>query len=362
MSTLTNPQKQIEIFAFVPETLWLNEIAAYAKRAEELGFDGILIPDAVHDGLLCACMALAATTRLKVSISVLVAFPRSPMNVAMACWDLQEMSGGRLELGLGTQIRQNIQGRYSARWLPPAAGMREYVGSLRAIFRAFQTGEKLDFQGEHYQFTRLQKFFNPGPIAAGPPAITLGAVGPLMLELVGESAEGMHTHGTNTIPRYIRDVAIPNISKGFAKRDPALGAPRICGITSVATGHDEATVKSERRRLLEVLAFVFSTPAYWVSLDLLGYKALGEELLQMTRDGRWSEMADAVPDEVIDHFIVTGRYEEVPSMLADRFAGLVNRVTMPMPANPEYDAQAAASVSKTREIWPSRFPFISDAG
>ena len=104
-----------EVFATTPETLGLGEIAAHAQRVEALGFDGLLVPDAVHDGLLLACQALGATRRIRVATSVLVAFPRSPMNVALAAWDLQRLSGGRFELGLGTQIRQNIEERYSAR-------------------------------------------------------------------------------------------------------------------------------------------------------------------------------------------------------------------------------------------------------
>ena len=51
---------------------------------------------------------------------------------ALAAWDLQKLSRGRFELGLGTQVRQNIEERYSARWLPPAAGMKEYVDALSA--------------------------------------------------------------------------------------------------------------------------------------------------------------------------------------------------------------------------------------
>ena len=89
-------------------------------------------------------------------------FPRSPMLVAIAAWDLQAVSGGRFELGLGTQVRGNIVGRYSTPWTPPVPRMREYVLALRAIFAAFQQGGALDFRGDHYRFTRLQPFFNPG--------------------------------------------------------------------------------------------------------------------------------------------------------------------------------------------------------
>jgi alkanesulfonate monooxygenase SsuD/methylene tetrahydromethanopterin reductase-like flavin-dependent oxidoreductase (luciferase family) len=69
--------------------------------------------------------------------------------------------GRRFELGLGTQVRGNIERRYSTPWTAPVARMREYVRSLREIFRSFQTGAELSFEGEHYRFTRLQPFFNP---------------------------------------------------------------------------------------------------------------------------------------------------------------------------------------------------------
>src|SRR5690606_8765171 len=149
---------------------------------EALGFDGMNVPDGVHNGLLIAALALNATAHLKVASSVLVAFPRSPMVVAQSCWDLQQLSAGRFELGLGTQIKQNIEERYSAVWKKPLSQMREYVLSLRAIFDSFQSGRPLHFEGEFYRFKRLQPFFNPGPFVSshegsGAPPIYLGAVG-----------------------------------------------------------------------------------------------------------------------------------------------------------------------------------------
>lgn len=94
-----------EIFASTPENLNLADMGAFARRVEAMGYDGLFVSDAIHDGLLLACQALSATSRLKVGTSVLIVFPRSPMNVALAAWDLQKMSGGRFELGMGTQIR-----------------------------------------------------------------------------------------------------------------------------------------------------------------------------------------------------------------------------------------------------------------
>ena len=338
----------LEVFANTPENMGLEAIGAFAKRVEALGYQGLNVPDAVHDGLLLACQALASTSRLKVATSVLVAFPRSPMNVALAAWDLQRMSGGRFELGLGTQVRQNIEDRYSARWLPPAAGMREYLGSLRAIFHTFRTAAPLDYVGEHYRFTRMQPFFNPGPIDAPDVPLALGAVGPKMLALVGECADGMHTHPSNTSPRYLREAIVPAVTAGAERRVPGLAEPFIAANVLVAMGADEAAVARERERFRGMLAFLFSTPAYWPSLQLFGWESLGETLQQMTREKRWKEMPALFEDHVLDEFLVSGRFDTVASTLRRRFAGLVDRIAIPVPDSNAHDPLVAAMLAELR--------------
>lgn len=338
----------LQVFANSPEHLSLEDAGAFARRVESLGYDGLNVPDAVHDGLLLACQALAATTRLKVATSVLVAFPRSPMNVALAAWDLQRMSGGRFELGLGTQVKQNIEDRYSARWLPPAAGMREYLGALRAIFRTFRTGAPLDFVGEHYRFTRMQPFFNPGPIEAPDVPLALGAVGPKMLALVGECADGMHTHPSNTSPRYLREAIIPVVAEGAQRRLAGLARPFIAANVLVAMGADDASVAQERERFRSMLAFLFSTPAYWPSLKLFGWESRGETLLAMTREKRWREMAGVLDDRVLDEFLVTGRFDSVATQLLQRFDGLVDRIAIPVPEGASHDGEVAAMLDRLR--------------
>lgn len=339
----------LEIFASTPENMQLGDIGAFARRVEAMGYDGLFVSDAVHDGLLLAGQALASTTRLKVGTSVLIAFPRSPMNVALACWDLQGMSGGRFELGLGTQIKQNIEERYSSRWLPPAAGMREYLGALRAIFHSFRTGEPLNYVGEHYQFTRLQPFFNPGPIEAPDVPLMLGAVGPMMLKLVGSTADGIHTHPTNTSVRYLKEVIHPQIEKGIAERDPGLGKPLISASQFVATGPDASSVGDERERFRDMLAFLFSTPAYRPSLELFGWGDVGDALQQLTREKRWKEMPSIFTDEILDTFLVSADYAELPSAMVSRFNGLVDRVTLTVPTDSANDSDCARAIEKIRQ-------------
>ncbi len=334
-----------QVFAATPENMSPGEIGTHARRAEAMGFDGLQVPDAIHDGLLLAALALDATDQLLVGTGVLVAFPRSPMTVAVASWDLQRMSAGRFELGLGTQIKQNIEQRYSARWEKPVSQLREYVQSLKAIYHSFQTGEKLCFEGEHYQFTRLQPFFNPGPIEHPDIPILCGAVGPDMTRMVGRVADGMITHPTNTPPEYIREVCLTRLQEGFARAQRSSDKFRLLLGPLTATGPDEHTVAREWEKQRQLLGFLYSTPAYWPSLELFGWQEKGQQLLDMTRRGAWEEMSNIVTDAMLEKFVPRATYEEIADIYKARYAGLSTRVTFPMPADPAHDAAAAKAIA-----------------
>ena len=338
----------MRIWATTDQRLPLSAVAAHARRVEALGYDGLLVPEAVHDGLLVAGQALAATERLHVGTGVLVAFPRSPMAVAVAAWDLKEMSGGRFELGLGSQVRGNIEGRYSVPWSAPVPRMREYVGALRAIFARWQDGTALEFQGEQYRFTRMQPFFDPGPLPEGAPPVWLGGVGPAMTALAGEAADGLITHPTNSSPRFLREVVGPCVAKGAARssRDPA--EMRCLASPLVATAPDAATLAERREKSRELLGFLYSTPSYWPSLELFGWKERGEALREHSRAGRWDAMKAVVDDEMLDAFLPSGTHDEIVERLQESYAGLCSDLAVPLPDDPGEDAAMARVLSRLR--------------
>jgi probable F420-dependent oxidoreductase len=325
----------------------LRDVEAHARRVEALGYDGLCVPDAVHDGLLLCQAALRATTRLRAATSVLVCFPRSPMMVAIAAWDLQAASGGRFELGLGSQVRGNIEKRYATPWTPPVPRMREYVQSLHAIWDAFQHGAPLRYEGEHYRFTRLQPFFDPGPIEHPDVPVFLGAVGPKMTALAGEVGDGLLTHPTNTAPRFLREVTVPALRAG-AGRAGRDGAPEILAGGFVATGRSDSDVAARREDVRELLSFLYSTPAYARSLELFGRGEVGERLHRLSREGKWSEMKDAVDDALLDAVVPAGRYDEIAAVLRDWYGDVATRVTFPVPDDPADDAAAAAAIAALR--------------
>jgi probable F420-dependent oxidoreductase len=337
------------VYATMDQRLPLSRVAAHARRAEALGYDGLAIPEAVHDGLLAAATALQATTRLKVATSVLIAFPRSPMVVAHAAWDLQEVSGGRFELGLGSQVRGNIVGRYSTSWSSPVPRMREYVHSLRAIFTCWQNGTPLRFEGEHYRFTRLQPFFSPGPLEHAAIPIFLGGVGRAMTALAGEVSDGLMTHPTNTCSRYLREVLWPQIEKGAARVARDATAVKVLVSPLIATGRSAAEVRQERERIRQLLAWLYSTPNYWPSLELFGWRDRGEHLHQLSREGRWDEMTAVVSDELLDAFVPSAPFSEITDVLGEWYGCLTDWITFPLSADATHDHEVAKVVARLRK-------------
>src|ERR671927_325222 len=114
-----------------------------ARAEESLGFAGLWGSETKHDAFLPLAIAADATRRIELGTSVAIAFSRSPMEVAQSAWDLQDLSGGRFILGLGTQVKAHVRRRFSMPWDRPVARLREYIGAVRAIWHSFQAEEPL---------------------------------------------------------------------------------------------------------------------------------------------------------------------------------------------------------------------------
>lgn len=340
----------MKVYAGIDLRLPPSQVATAAQRIERLGYDGMNVPDGVHNGLLTAQAALIATNKIRVATSVLVAFPRSPMTVAQACWDLQQISGGRFELGLGTQIKQNIEERYSAVWGKPLSHMREYVLSLREIFRCFQTGDQLNFDGEYYQFKRLQPFFNNGPFENGQPPIYLGAVGEKMIALAAEVGDGLMAHPTNTSPEYVKRKLLPCLQVGLDKAGKKPEQINLMLASQIAVGLDDEAVEKAREKQRELMAFLYSTPAYWPSLELFGLhqgeEGLGKQLQLLTRENKWDDMVKLITDDLLDKVVVSGRYDQIAQLIMDYYQDQSDWITFPVPEKSD-EEEASAAVIKS---------------
>jgi hypothetical protein len=113
----------------------------------------------------------------------------------------------------------------------------------------------------------------------------------------------------------------------------------------IATGKDDAAVSAEREKQRQLLGFLYSTPAYWPSLELFGWQDKGQQLLDMTRNGSWHDMPAIINDDMLAEFVPSGRYDEIVALLRERYEGLAGRISFPMPGNPADDEFAAKAIA-----------------
>lgn len=320
----------MEVVASWPASSPLSDVAEWAQRAEALGFDVMHVPETIHDPFTVAALALGATHRIVVRTSMVVAFARSPMVTAYTAWDLARFSGGRFELGVASQVRGNVVGRFSAEWSEPVARLREYVQAVRAIFDSFQHGSELRFEGEHYHFDRLQPYFNPGPLDVDPPPVWTGGVNQRMCELAGEVSDGFVCHPTNSHPDVLRASILPAIETGRA-RVGREEAPRIVAGPQPITAPTDSELASARDARRSELAFLYSTPAYRQQLELFGLGDLGDTLSDMAHRSDWDGLEQHLTDDVVDRLVPQATHDDLPDLLAEWFSGLCDGIVLAMP-------------------------------
>jgi probable F420-dependent oxidoreductase len=307
----------------------LDAVADQARELHEMGVDGVYTQEANSDVTFPLLLAAQAAP-LDIYTNVAIAFPRSPMHLAYAAFDLQRAAEGRFALGIGSQIRPHVEKRFSARFGKPVAHLAELVAALHAIFRCFHEGERLDFRGDYYTHTLMTPTFIPAKLPCDPPPIWVGALGPRMTQMAAEVADGVLIHPFNT-ETFLRSVTVPRVEAGLAAqgRDRA-GFTLGVDVIACVYGSDEERFVAENA-CRSNLAFYASTPSYRVTLDAHGWGELQPELNQMTKAGRWSEMASRIDDALLDELCVRGTPAEAGRELRRRYAGIADRVSLSVP-------------------------------
>ncbi len=274
-----------------------------------------------------------------------MAFARNPMTLAVLANDLQLLTEGRFMLGMGSQIKPHITKRFSMPWSHPAPRMRELILAIRAIWKTWETGDKLDFRGEFYTHTLMTPFFNPGPNPHGNPKILLAGVGEHMTEVAGEVADGFLVHGFTT-ERYLREKSLPALERGAAKAGKTRQRPD--HLVPGLRGHgDERPGDGGRRptRCASRSRSTASTPAYRPVLELYGWGDLQPELNTLSKRGEWVKMGEMIDDDVLNAFAVVAPLDQVAAEVKRRFGDIVDRFSFysPYKMDPDVFAEMLAS-------------------
>jgi len=329
MALLLGKERKVKVETMA--SLDLSRTAEDAKRAEALGYDGLLTPETGHDPFLPLLIAGEHTSRVTLGTAVAICFPRSPMVTAQLAWDIQKFTNGRFLLGLGTQVKGHNVRRYGAAWPgPPGPRLREYIQMLRAIWDCWQNGTRPSFKGEYYQFTLMSPFFNPGPIENPHIPIYISAVNAYNCRLAGELCDGLRLHGFNT-PKYLHEVILPAVEAGAKKAGRSLKDVDIAGLGFVITGRTASDLTRAADPVRRQIAFYASTRTYRPVLDIHGWGEVGEKLFHMSMRGEWDAMGDLITDDMLEEFCTIATYDELVPKLLKHYGGAVTRAAFAIP-------------------------------
>jgi probable F420-dependent oxidoreductase len=304
----------------------LGQIGGLARRTQSAGFSGLLFTETGRTAYLNVAVASQAAPELEMSTGVAVAFPRSPFVTAATAWELQEATGGKFRLGLGTQVRTHVVRRYGVDFERPGPRLRDYLLAVKACFSAFRTG-RLDHHGEFYNLDFITPQWSAGPIDAPDPKVDIAAVNPWMLRMAGEVADGVHIHPLGE-PGYINRHAVPNIAKGAAKAGrPPSEIALIVPVMTIVGDSDEERDK-ERELVRASMSFYGSTPNYAFIWDDAGFDGTTARIREKQKAGDFAGMAAQITDEHIATFATESTWDGLADALTEKYAAIATRIVL----------------------------------
>ena len=317
----------LKIDAMIPPEL--DATGEAAARAEELGFDGVFTPALGNDGILPHALVANGTETIEHGSRIALAFTRSPMVLAYMSWQLASFSEGRFILGLGTQVKGHNERRFSVEWGEPGPRLREVVESLRHIFDVFQGEAELDFQGEHYEFSLMTDEFRPDPIDHPDIPIWIAAVNEYNIQTAGKLCDGLAMHVFNT-PTYTDEVIAPMVEKGAESADRSLDDVELSASPFVVTGETEEEWEQSRLEAMRRIAFYGSTRTYHDVLETHGWKDVGAELHELSKDQKWAEMGELITDEMVSTFAIEAEPADLLDESVDVYGDVADRIVLPL--------------------------------
>ncbi len=301
--------------------------ADQAKALQAAGFSGMLFTEAGQTPWMTIAAAAMAAPQLEFSTGIAVALPRSPMISAQIAWELAMNTQGRFRLGLGSQVQAHIERRYSAVWDKPAPQMRDYVAAFKACIRAFRGEEKLHHEGPYYSLSLLPAQWSPPRHDHEDVKVDISAVGPHMCRVAGELCDGVHVHPMHSMT-YIRNRLLPAVEAGAQKAGRHLEDIDLIVPVFAVPGDTPEERAAMLQRAKTQIAFYGSTPNYAFQFDDLGFEGTTPKLRELMRAGDFGGLADTITDEMLEHFALVARWDDMADALKARYEGVAGRVVM----------------------------------
>jgi probable F420-dependent oxidoreductase len=301
-----------------------RENVELAAQAEAAGFESAWAPEFHnHSGALTLAAAALRTESVALGTAIAWAFGRSPLLTAVTALDLDEMSGGRHILGLGTGTRRMRTDWLGAPAERPARRLRETVEAIRAVWAASEAGA-VEYEGELVRLS-VRPYGRAGQVRPALP-IYLAAVNEGMARTAGAVANGLVGHPMATV-RYIEEVLRPAIAEGAAAEGRPADAVAVADWLLVAPGDDVDRAREDAKRQI---AFHATVRTYDSIIDLHGFTEIAARIRELWRSFDLLGMTALVTDEMLDTMAVAGTPAECRERVAERAAS-VERVLLGAP-------------------------------
>jgi probable F420-dependent oxidoreductase len=324
---------------FQPWGETLAEMADAGRRAEEAGAE-VLWTSELHRSATVSAAALAATTtRARIGTSIALAFARSPMITALEALDLDELSGGRFVLGLGSGVQRLNEDWHNARFGKPVPHLREAVRNIRLFWSTCATGAEMRVDGE-YEPMRIRGYQRPFAVPATAIPVYLAAMGPLMTRLAGEIADGWISLELCS-PGYLAERVMPDLTAGVARAPGKTRADLDVVVSACCSIADDVAVA--RRRSAGLVGFYASVKTYAEFFAFHGLAADQRAVVDAFRDRASSDdLADSVSAPMVDALTMTGTRADVVERVK-AYDGLADSVKLSPPTHglPTAETRAA---------------------
>lgn len=289
----------------------LDMVVELARAGESAGFASMYTVEAGRSAFVPAAAVINATSECRVGTYIVNAYGREPWLTGLAARDLDELSGGRFVLGVGTgnpHFNEWYMGVDSSK---PLAKMREYIEIVRSVVAGRQ-GQAVRYRGAIHSI-RWRASWEPTRPSL---PVYLSASGPNMVKLAGEVSDGVGV-GIMSSVSFMADIVRPTATAAAtaAGREPQELAFPMGALISVNA--DEELAREATRAAICGLFHPVPHPYYDSQLRQLGFADFADQAAELMPSGKTRAAMDLVPDEVIDTMTITGTPARCAARVAD---------------------------------------------
>lgn len=298
---------------------WKNydrkNVLRYAQIADELGYDSFWVPEAWgYEAFSLLTEIALATKRIQIATGIVNVFSRSPGLIAMHAATLDEISGGRLILGLGTSGAKVIEGFHAVPYKKPLTRLRQYVKVVQTLIAGGKTSDAgADLWPEMRPFKLEMKPLRPRI------PIYCACLNEEAIRMIGELADGwMPTFWPYSRLGEGRKLLAEGAARSHRNAEEVVTAP----FTTVIPMPDKEIAYQSARGLISF--YIGGMGDYYhAMLSRMGFAENADRVRDLYATKRRDEAAAAVSQEMLDALVIAGEPDTCRERLAEwRSAGV----------------------------------------